>query len=220
MEDREFEELKFKFERYKHLDDERIGGYTVFDKQCFTFNVGLLTLIFFAIYQSLEYSIPKYWYIFSLLPIFLCGASCVLLMNTYSITHRIIDIQQELVFDFNEEQSKICDILKDKNVRNTKWAFRFLIFGFIITVLTIFFAIFKVDFKKEKEVYKVEIINNSMALSPNITSFDQRQHNENIKATPSNSLDHRPNQAMQQNVTPKPQKPQPESTTKQPSNTQ
>ncbi len=52
----------------------------------------------------------------------------------------------------------------------------------------------------------------------NVHSFDQRQHNENIKAIP----DQPQNQTMQQNVMPKPQtsQPQPESTTKQPSNKQ
>ena len=56
----------------------------------------------------------------------------------------------------------------------------------------------------------------------NVHSFDQRQHNENIKAIPGNSFDQRQNQTMQQNVMPKLQtsQPKPESTTKQPSNKQ
>jgi hypothetical protein len=61
----------------------------------------------------------------------------------------------------------------------------------------------------------------------NVHSFDQRQHNENIKAIPSNSFDQRQNQIVQQSQklqTP-PQKPvispnQHQPQNKQPSNKQ
>jgi hypothetical protein len=158
MEDKEFEELRFKFERYKHLDNERIQGYNTSDRQFFVFNIGVITLIFFAVYQSLEYNIPKIVYILPLIAVYLCGVSCALLMKTYSITHSIIDIQQGLIFNYNDDKDKECDKLKEKNNNNAKWAFRFLYASFIMALITIFLAVFLVDFTKEKEVSKIEVI--------------------------------------------------------------
>lgn len=163
MEDREFEELKFKFDQHKQLDDKFSQNAGIFDKQLFTFNLGLMTLVFFALQYSLEFALPKVYYVLPLISIICCGTSSTLLMRTYNRNLEILTYQKELIFEFSEEKSKLCDALDKVNNITTRQSFKIFTVGFAITIISIFLAIFTVDFKKKVDISKIEIINCNMS---------------------------------------------------------
>ena len=85
MEDKEFEleQNKFTFEKAKHIDDMRFQTFGTLYRQLFTFNIGILTLIFFVIYQSLEYDVSRWLHFFLMLAILLSTISIRLLVSVY-----------------------------------------------------------------------------------------------------------------------------------------
>ncbi len=163
MEGKEFEELKFKFDQHKQLDDKFSQNASIFDKQLFTFNLGVMTLVFFTLQYSLEFALPKIYYTLPLAAIICCGYSSMLLMRTYNRNLEILRYQKELIFEFNEEKSNLCDALDKISNNETRRSFAIFTAGFVITIFSIFLAIFTIDFKKKVDIYKMEIINCNMS---------------------------------------------------------
>ena len=223
MEDREFEleQNKFTFEKAKHIDDMRFPTVSALYRQLFAFNIGILTLIFFVIYQSLEYSIPKFLYFCLIISISLSTSSMHIVMKkTPMIASENVELlSRELL---NGENTK------DEYQRNRKlyikngiWSYYFCLVSWIIVLIVIFVAIFTVDFKKQKDdkINKIEIFNKSMAN----TNQNTNTVTANSVARSTKSLESSAHSAFamatlgQSKPTPQPQ---PESTAKQPSNTQ
>ncbi len=236
MEDREFEleQNKFTFEKAKHIDDMRFPTVSALYRQLFAFNIGILTLIFFVIYQSLEYSIPKFLYFCLIISISLSTSSMHIVMKkTPMIASENVELlSRELL---NGENTK------DEYQRNRKlyikngiWSYYFCLVSWIIVLIVIFVAIFTVDFKKEKEVFNIGTIYCNMAdtLKDTFQGLDTKSFAQQTQKHPQFVEYSEAGQSFAQTAqtiaemqvknmaSPKPQKPQPESTIKQPSNTQ
>ena len=234
MEDREFEELKFKFDQHKQLDDKFSQNAGIFDKQLFTFNLGLMTLAFFTINKALDYNIYLLWYFVLFLATLFCVSSSMILMRTYARSRQILKIQKELIFDFNKDKSDFCDKLDLQNQKGNVLSYLLCVFGCFTIILTIFLAIFTVDFKKEKEVSNIGTIYCNMAdtLKDTFQGLDTKSFAQQTQKHPQFVEYSEAGQSFAQTAqtiaemqvknvaSPKPQKPQPESTIKQPSNTQ
>ncbi len=231
MEDREFEELKFKFDQHKQLDDKLLQTSRIFDKQLFAFNIGLITLIFLLLNKLYDTQVHKCLCIIFILIAFLSIISSILLMGTYIRTRKIIAIQQGLIFDFDQDSSDNCDVLDARNARHSAASYWICVVSWIAVVL-IFLAIFVIDFKKELS-NNPSINDNPMStrnISNNLSGFDGKSFGQLTHKADSMQLKGEGTSFAQnsqkivemqvKNVTQKPQKPQPESTIKQPSNTQ
>ena len=224
MEDREFEELKFKFDQHKQLDDKFNQNAGIYDKQLFTFNIALITLVLFTINKSLDYNIYLVWYIVLFLATLSCVSSSMILMRTYARSRRILTIQKELIFNFDQDKNNFCDKLDSQNQKSNAYAYWLCVMGCFTIILTIFLAIFTVDFKKEKEVSNIGTIYCNMAdtLKDTFQGLDTKSFSQLIHK-PESSIKSEVGQSFMQNQQgqkPQTTTPQPESTTKQPSNTQ
>jgi len=227
MEDREFEleQNKFTFEKAKHIDDMRFQTFGTLYRQLFTFNIGILTLIFFVIYQSLEYDVSRWLHFFLMLAILLSTISIRLLVSVYVNSGKNLNLEMDAVFaGYSDTTAKIYKKRKRKNERNANWSYYFCLAGWICVFATLCFGIFTVDFTKQKDdkINKIEIINCGM------TNINQNTQNIIKDTVETKSLEPSTYSAFSMATLgqQKPQtesfsqKPQPTSTTKQPSNKQ
>lgn len=183
MEDKEFEELKFKFDQHKQLDDKLLQTSGIFDKQLFAFNIGLITLIFLLLNK--QYDIHKCWYVIFILFAFCPIISSILLMGTYIRTRKIIAIQQSLIFHFDQDSSDKCDVLDARNARYSSTSYWICVVSWMAVVLIIFLAIFVIDFKKEIS-NNPSINDKSMStrnVSNNLSGFDGKSFAQALKPT-------------------------------------
>jgi len=205
----------------------------IFDKQLFAFNIGLITSIFLLLNKLYDTQVHKCLCIIFILIAFLSIISSILLMGTYIRTRKIIAIQQGLIFDFDQDSSDNCDVLDARNARHSAASYWICVVSWIAVVL-IFLAIFVIDFKKELS-NNPSINDNPMStrnISNNLSGFDGKSFAQQTQKQPqvveyaaagksftqAYSIITQPK--TQQSSSQKPQKLQPESTIKQPSNKQ
>lgn len=225
----EFEEKQFQLEqdkltleKAKHIDGMRFQTASALYKQLFTFNIAILTLIAFGIYQTLEYNINIWFYLPLLFASLFSTASMMFLVNVHNNARANLSIELDAVFqDFvSDEIKKIYEKRQQKNIKNSKFSYLLCILSWliIITIIIIFLAFFK-NSKKDKE-------NNTIG-TPYISYMSQNNISHEIKSlepTPFSAfamanLGKTPITSQPQQPLP-PQQPQAESTTKQPLNKQ
>ncbi len=228
MEDKEFEleQNKFTFERARHINDMRFQTVITLYRQLFTFNIGILTLIFFVIYQSLEYNICKFLYALPVIAVILSTISIVFLVGVYVNSDKNLKLEINAVFNGYPNKDTIDEHAKRRmqNERNANGSYYLCVGSWSIVLVAIFVAIFTVDFTKQKDdkINKVQIINCGMAN----TNQNTQSAKQPIIETKSLELSEHSAFSMATLGQSKPQpesfsqKPQPTSTTKQPSNKQ
>ena len=232
MEDREFEleQNKFTFEKAKHIDDMRFQTFGTLYRQLFAFNIGILTLIFFVIYQSLEYDVSRWLHFFLILAIAFSTASIDRIVRyTYANASKNLKLlTQELDGQNTKNEYRQHRLEYEKD---GKYSYYFCFASWITVIFVIFWAIFTVDFKKEMS-NNPSISDNPMStrnVSNNLSGFDgksfaqQTQKQSQIVIATAGQIFTQvwdsTQSKTQQSSSQKPQ-PQPESTTKQPSNKQ
>lgn len=186
MEDREFqlEQDKFKFDQHKQLDDKLLQASSIFDKQLFAFNIGLITLLFLLINKLYDFNVCKYWYIFFLFIALISIISSILLMGTYIRTRKILAIQKEFIFYFDQAKSKKCDDLDSKNARDSSISYWLCVVSWVLVIFVICIGIFIIDFSKEKKVCKAEVIDSTMKLNDmntNKSGFDGKSFAQQLQ---------------------------------------
>jgi hypothetical protein len=180
----ENENRNLQFEEFKLLDGKFTETNKTFDTQLFSFNVAILTLVFFAINATFSYEISKWFYIPLLFSVLCCGASVWFLLKTYDRTLHTLDIQKELIMKFSEEKSQYCEKLTVISRKQTKYSLRLFVAGFILAIATIFLGIFIIDFQEKTNNTKLYLMTDNMSnqkfqdtiFGPGTKSFTQRIH--------------------------------------------
>ena len=231
MEDSEFEleQNRFTFEKAKHIDDMRFQVLGTLYRQLFAFNIGILTLIFFVIYQSLEYDVSRWLHFFLILAIAFSTASIDRIFRyTYANASKNLKLLTKELDGQNtkkEYRKRRLEYEKDG-----KYSYYFCFASWITVIFVIFMAIFTVDFTKQKDdkINKTEIFNKSMAnTNQNTNTVTANSVASSTKSLESSAhsafamanLGKTPTTSKTQEQSSPPQS-QPESTTKQPSNKQ